>query len=471
MGIEFRSGGYVRHVFMGGRTIKDGEAAAIWNVRGVHRQIIGPRRVYMYNSTIRFLTRHKAEAHQYIRISHRDGRVEHKYGPAVLYQNPAFHDLVEVRDGIRLHSENECIVVYNSGLRGFEQNIGPTPAKAAITSTKAADTESEYSETIAEKEKRVIRGPTLFLPDLGETVHKFRWSGKGDNGEFARKTNVFNVLHTDPNRVYSLSLAITTADSVEFTASMSFQYHMDSLDKCLDSTDPIQAMYDGLLADARSFGDTVTSDQLKVGKQIAVMDRLASLETYPFLCQAAKAAGFTVDSARVTGLSYCRELQRQADNEQQLAARLRSELAVKKQSREILDLEVEERRLKIEQEAELERRQAEVTAKLEEESHNLKEAALERKLALKKREAEAKRAILEEEDAAVVRFLKNLSNEGVDMTTFMCTAGGMKIASSVLSRAATLQKHQLTEENLIKGDNATRKSKGKEDRIDIAWSS
>ena len=35
MGITFRSGGYIKHVRFGGRTIKDGEAAAIWNRNGM----------------------------------------------------------------------------------------------------------------------------------------------------------------------------------------------------------------------------------------------------------------------------------------------------------------------------------------------------------------------------------------------------------------------------------------------------
>mmetsp|Transcript_26220 Transcript_26220/g.38359 ORF Transcript_26220/g.38359 Transcript_26220/m.38359 type:complete len:475 (+) Transcript_26220:45-1469(+) len=473
MGIEFRSGGYVRHVLMGGRTIKDGEAAAIWNVNGVHKQIIGPRRVYMYNSTIRFLTRHKAESHQYIRISHRDGRVEHKYGPAVLYQNPALHDSVSVHDGIRLLSENECIVVYNDSKSSADRNSVPKEVEIATPIEEIADTESESGPKChGEKQRRkVIKGPTLFLPALGETVREFEWSGRDSDGAFTQSQNIFKILKTDPNRVLSLSLSVTTADSAQFTANMSFQYHMNSLDKCLDSMDPMQKMYDGMLADARSFGDTVTSDQLRAGEQVAVMDRLVSLETYPLLCQAAKAAGFVIDSARLTGLSYCATLQRQANDEQHNAARLRSELAGKKQRREILELEAEERRLKIEQDAELEQRQAEIRAKLEEESHELKEAALERKLALNKREIEAKREAMKGEDAATIQFLTALNNMGVDMTAFMCTAGGMKVASSVLSQAASLQKGKRKEEHTIKGEINVPKIKAEGNSVDIAWSS
>eukprot|EP01083_Nonionella_stella_P019086 53054_1 len=111
MGITFRSGGYIKFVHIGGRTIKDGEAAAIWDRNGKHREIIGPRRVQLFQSTIRFLTRFKAESHQYLVVKHRSGKREHISGPAMLYQNPAFHDEVSVEDGILLKSLDEYIVV------------------------------------------------------------------------------------------------------------------------------------------------------------------------------------------------------------------------------------------------------------------------------------------------------------------------------------------------------------------------
>jgi hypothetical protein len=42
MGLTFRSGTYRRHVNVGKRTIKDGEAALIWSRNGVAREIKGP---------------------------------------------------------------------------------------------------------------------------------------------------------------------------------------------------------------------------------------------------------------------------------------------------------------------------------------------------------------------------------------------------------------------------------------------
>ena len=42
-------------------------------------------------------------------------------------------------------------------------------------------------------------------------------------------------------------------------------------------------------------------------------------------------------------------------------------------------------------------------------------------------------------DKNVMVFLKALKEEGVDMTKFLCTAGGLEIVSPVLAKAASLK--------------------------------
>jgi len=408
----------VKRVRFGGRTIKDGEAAAIWDVRGRHRQVVGPSREWMYSSTIRFLTRHKAESNQYIVVRHRNGVVEHTRGPASIYENPALHDNVKVHDGIELASNSECIIVYSDN----------APADAAEAGGKLA-AEAGKQADVEQVTKRCIKGPTLFMPAVGERVHEFKWSGTKET-TLEANANVFNVLHTGSNRLWKLQLPVTTNDSMEFTVTLVFNYHMASLDKCTLSMDPIQKMYAGLRADSQSFGNSVPSEHLRAGQQDAVISRLASLQTFPFLCAAAEASGFCIDSVQVLGLKYSSKLQRQSDSEQQLAATLRAELAEKTQRRELHELELEDRRKRIEQEAELERRQVEVTANLEAESHALRMAAVERRLALQRFETEETMAVARKKDEAVLGFLRSLKGEGVDMTQFLCSSTGMGLCSS-----------------------------------------
>ena len=114
----------MRFVRLGGRTIKDGEAAMIWNSQGISRLAVGPQRVMLWYSTVRFLDRYKAEAHEYLKLHYRDGRVEYLHGPISMYINPAVHDKIEVKEGILLETKDDCIVQFSdSGLSGHWSKV------------------------------------------------------------------------------------------------------------------------------------------------------------------------------------------------------------------------------------------------------------------------------------------------------------------------------------------------------------
>lgn len=393
----------------------------------------------MYNSTIRFLTRHKAESHQYIRVAHRNGNVQHIYGPSELYMNPALHDSVEVYDGIKLKSNSECIVVYERNSGQCKKGVTESSDKVVSTAVLASDTDTteatESNSSInhpseTRTQKREIRGPTLFLPSVNESIHTFNWSFD----------NTFQVLHTDPNRIWSVDLPITTYDSAKFSALLYIKYHMKSIEKCILSEDPIGKMHNGLKADAHLFGNIISSEQLQQqGQTNDVTKGLVDLDTYTSLQEAAEACGFCIDSVRVESLCLSSVLQNQASSDQKLSATLRTEMAEKTQRRQLLELEIEDCRKRIDQEAELKRIQVQTDAKLEEELHCLKEAELERRLYLRKMEVAADKEIENIADKNVMVFLKALKEEGVDMTKFLCTAGGLEIVSPVLAKAASLK--------------------------------
>jgi len=88
----------------------------------------------------------------------------------------------------------------------------------------------------------------------------------------------------------------------------------------------------------------------------------------------------------------------------------------------------------------LKRSQVQTDAKLEEELHCLKGAELQRRLYLRKMEVAADKEI---ENIAgknvMVFFCLALKEEGVDITKFLCTAGGLGIISPVFAKAASLK--------------------------------
>jgi len=427
MGITFRSGGYIRHVLMGGRTIKDGEAAAIWDRQGTQTQIIGPRRIWLFSSTIRFLTRHKAESNQFLKVSHRDGRVEHIVGPAVLYENPAYHDKVSVEDGFRLCSNNECIVTFSSPTVGVERDH----------SNKSDDDthETELNSPSSLKEakavsKRIIYGPTLFIPKPSEYVHSFSWSRQGTN-------NDFQILQTSGNASFRVS--IPTIDGFTFDASLILSYTTSSIDKLIANKDPISQLFNGIRFDSQTLGDAIPSNLLKSKKE-DIVKSLSQTETYPSLLQAATKCGLQIKSIQVTTIDLCSSLKTQIDDEQKLQAVIQSEIAKKAHSHQLRQMENEAKQKCVEEEAELKKKEVRMNDELDVESHKLKLAAMERKLELERLESDGMRGMMKAKEDSILEFLMKVKQMDVDMTKFMTTYGGIELADKVVSKSDMLQK-------------------------------
>merc|ERR1712167_176431 len=87
--------------------------------------------------------RFKAESHQYLQIHHRDGRIEHIRGPSQIYENPALHDNVLVKDAIHLDSPQKCIIVYRETT---------AIATATATANEASEKESKCADEKNEKQ-------------------------------------------------------------------------------------------------------------------------------------------------------------------------------------------------------------------------------------------------------------------------------------------------------------------------------
>ncbi len=137
-------------------------------------------------------------------------------------------------------------------------------------------------------------------------------------------------------------------------------------------------------------------------------------------------------------MKFSPELRKQVGSEQQLAAMLRTEVAEKTQLQELQELELQDARKHIEQEAELEHQRVETRGQLDQEAHAINLATVQRCLALYKAQFEASHGHRQQQDESVLHFLHQLKAEGVDLTKFMCSAAGLRLAAPGL-RAHTSQ--------------------------------
>jgi hypothetical protein len=217
---------------------------------GKHREIVGPERVWMFWSTIRFLDQHVASPQQYVIIQFKDGHSEHLKGPTLIYRNPVLHMSVTVCDAIQLLSSTDVLVVYRAA-PDMPRSAGT--GAGGLTRTR-------------------LTGPASYVPAPGEVVHSFVWSGKGEGGNVVKGVNRFQILRTGPQR-WALSIRIITADKasatvqvypnpVHCTPSLGAQgacgqvlvhYQLreaeGGLDRLLDAADPMDDLHTALQTD------------------------------------------------------------------------------------------------------------------------------------------------------------------------------------------------------------------------------
>lgn len=437
MGITFRSGGYTKFVRIGGRTIKDGEAAAIWNRSGKHTQIIGPKRVVLVYSTIRFLTRFKAEADQYLKIQHRDGTVENLRGPVQMYLNPSYHDTISVNDGIKL-KENEVIQVSHL----------PMLQNDDIAYNVDGTAVGKDENLVVKKSKRFVLGPILFFPAKDELIEEFEWRGLPGELDFTSHhgsglqaiAKIQKVqLHT--KRVWSVRVPIGS-ELTKVYASLAIAYKIDSIDKVTMHKDPCASICAALIGDIQDlFSEdlpTVTSAADYRSIQTTVTNQMSGTKSFPNLMGMGEDIGFSIDPVQVLEVTPGRRMQKQLTTEHERELRMNTQVANKESEIKFQELELEERRKEMENEVELSRKEATMQAELAEELHMQKMAALNRQQEMTKMRKQEEVDCFKASDELVLNFLGNLKELGVDMSKYLCTEAGNKAAKKIIDRAPSL---------------------------------
>ena len=211
------------------RTVRQGERVAVWDHQGRVRYVDGPKRMLLFRKTVHRLSRHSAHADQFLAVQYVDGHCEHVRGPAAIWFDPGEHQTIEVREALRLDS-NEAIVVYR--------------------------------RDGGEVQRRVERGPALFVPSQDEWLHEFRWHG-ADRKNPRRKVPGalrFERLRVIPDQMYDQVDGVRTADDALLTVKLMVFFELADIETMLDQThDPIADFINAVTADAQSRGSSMKS--------------------------------------------------------------------------------------------------------------------------------------------------------------------------------------------------------------------
>jgi len=179
---------------IGSYVVSEAQRAAMWDKSGRRTIVIGPRRIGLWGKRHRVepLKRFVAGPTQYLVIHHSYGRVVRRRGPAVEWMDPVEHSAIGIADAIELDA-NEALVVYR----------------------QAGD----------KVDRRIVRGPKMFVPGSQEWMHSFRWHG-ADPKTPTRKVHgglSFTKLRVIPDQMYFAVENVHTAGRPSSDVGAAFQ--------------------------------------------------------------------------------------------------------------------------------------------------------------------------------------------------------------------------------------------------------
>jgi hypothetical protein len=219
----------------GFHTITEGQCVALWNPKTGKRAIVhGPKRLFLTGQRVEPLKSLVAGPTQYLVVHHRDGRIVHRRGPAMFWVDPVEHLNVKVAEAIPLDA-NEAIVVYR------QQSDGKV-------------------------DRRIVRGPELFVPEAQEWLHEFRWHG-ADPKDPRRKIPrglTFTKLRVIPDQMYFDVESARTADDALLVVKLMIFFELIDIGVMLDQThDVIADFINAVTADVIDFAAGRTFEQFK----------------------------------------------------------------------------------------------------------------------------------------------------------------------------------------------------------------
>ncbi|XP_033730756.1 uncharacterized protein LOC117320210 [Pecten maximus] len=252
--------------------------------------------------------------------SDKDGILTHKRGPCEIFHNPLVYDSITVKDATKIDA-NHLVVVY----KRLKDN---------------------------DVQRRIIQGPTVFVPEAEEWLHQFSWHGcdASDKTRMIPGHNKFTQLAVIPEQFYYNVRDVRTVDDTMITVKLMIFYDLKEILKMLDKThDPVADMINAVCADVITFsGKNTFEDFLKN------THKLSELSSFPQLTQRAEKIGYDIQKVVFRGYHANDRLQLMQSSaiESRTQLRLNTEIEEMKQRLQNFKLSKEQARTKLKHEME-----------------------------------------------------------------------------------------------------------------------
>ncbi|MBC7816942.1 MAG: hypothetical protein IAG10_08655, partial [Planctomycetaceae bacterium] len=233
--------------------VPEGQRVLMTDRNGKKTILIGPQRVWRGSNSFEPMRHAIAHPGEFLVVRHRDGTQQNIAGPAEVWLDPRIHDEVTTEEALQIAAK-EAVVVYS-------QSVGSAGTVATT--------------------RRIVHGPTLFVPQPGEWLHKFSWhASKGGSHGVEKTPNglVFQKLWLMPDQMYHDVHDVRTADDAVLTIRLMLFFELTDIDRMLDSThDPIGDFVNAATADVVEF--TVKHDFETFKRNTHHLNDLATYKT------------------------------------------------------------------------------------------------------------------------------------------------------------------------------------------------
>lgn len=96
-------------------TVPEGERVSVVNGSGKQTTYDGPKRLMLWNSQHRFLTKFTANDESYLVVENKDGTIEYKHGPIEMFEDPIKTENIYGKDGVDIDVGDTMLVQKEDG--------------------------------------------------------------------------------------------------------------------------------------------------------------------------------------------------------------------------------------------------------------------------------------------------------------------------------------------------------------------
>jgi MshEN domain len=371
--------------------VEEGQRALMVAPDGRMEVIVGPRRLWWGRNEFRLMKHFVAHPGEFLIVRYRDGRQEHRPGPTDVWFDPREHLSITREDALQV-AAREAVVVYS----------------------RAAENEPVG--------RRIVYGPSLFVPAPGEWLHTFAWHGADGGSEGAPKVAkglVFQKLWLMPDQMYHDVTDVRTADDAVLTIRLMIFFELLDIERMLDTThDPIGDFINAATSDVVDFMGRHSFESFKQNTS-----HLNDLDTYRQLTSRAAQCGYRINKVVYRGYGAPDRLQGMHDQAIEARTRLQLERATEQQAQELEDYKLNAQmaraaKRRTEQSAEVDA-ELDLAGKRQEAELRQKQAA--RAAARDQRQADAAAEVEARglADARQREHLSALKEMGVDLTAYL----------------------------------------------------